>query len=230
MTKLTQRGRQALKEHADRIDTKVLAQFEDYRRFRGRHDEKRGEAPTTIEAGTPSEVIEEAYGQIRAALAEELRDKLFKGSPVFFEKAVVDVLLEMGYGGSRRDAGEHLGRIGDEGLDGVIREDVLGLDAIYVQAKKWDPNRSVGRPDIQAFVGALQGPRASKGVFPTTARFTNEAREFASNLAQRVVLIDGRQLAELMIDYNVGVSVIPDQVFELKRLDEDYFSEEGDSP
>lgn len=128
----------------------------------------------------------------------------------------------MGYGGSKAEAGERLGRAGDEGLDGVIREDRLGLDAIYLQAKRWDPGRSVGRPDVQAFAGALQGAHASKGVFITTASFSQNAKDFADSINVRVVLIDGRQLARLMIEHGVGVTVR--HTYELKRLDEDYFT------
>ena len=143
--------------------------------------------------------------------------------PDKFERLVIDLLVAMGYGGSRTEAGERLGRSGDEGIDGVIREDRLGLDAIYVQAKRWDPSRSVGRPDVQGFVGALQGQRATKGVFLTSAGFSSGAKAYATGIGSHIVLIDGYELAELMIEHDVGVSTR--QTYETKRLDEDYFNE-----
>jgi len=222
VTQLTERGREVLDAHPNRVDMRVLSQFEEYQRFRSRSDvEPAADTVAEPTEATPEESIDQGYEQLRTALAEELRARLFSASPAFFEQGVVDVLVAMGYGGGRREAGERLGQSGDEGIDGVIREDVLGLDAIYVQAKKWDPNRPVGRPEIQAFVGALHGARASKGVFMTTSRFTEEAKQYASSVTPRVVLIDGRRLAELMIDHSVGVST--QQVYELKRIDEDYF-------
>jgi len=141
--------------------------------------------------------------------------------PGFFEQLVVDLLIAMGYGGSKAEAGERLGQSGDGGIDGVIREDLLGPDVVYLQAKRWDPSRRVGRPDVQGFVGALQGVRASKGVFLTTSSFSPNAIDYVRSITARVVLIDGRELARLMIRYGVGVTVR--ERFEIKRLDEDYF-------
>jgi restriction system protein len=177
---------------------------------------------------TPEEAIDAAYRELRAALAEEVLGRVLDKPADFFEAVVLDVLLAMGYGGSREDAAQRLGRTGDQGLDGVIYEDRLGLDMIYVQAKRWT-DHPVRRPDVQAFVGALQGARASKGVFITTSRFTEDAADYVTRVQPRVVLIDGRRLADLMIEYGVGVSRF--RSYELKRVDEDYFvDEEGSGP
>jgi restriction system protein len=231
VTVITARGRQVIAQHPDRVDMGVLAGFEEYRQFRdGSHDTSIEPATSsaTVAAGddTPEEILENAFAALTGALANDLRDKLSEISPTYFEQVVVDVLVAMGFGGSRREAGERLGETGDEGIDGVIREDALGLDAIYLQAKRWAPTRAVGRPEVQAFVGALQGARASKGVFITTSRFTTEATSYAEQVTPRVVLIDGTELALLMIDHDVGVTIR--QRYDLKRVDEDYFAEGED--
>ena len=160
------------------------------------------------------------------SLAEEEQKELLpsgqqSASPIFFEKVVVEVLVKMGYGGSRKDAGQAIGRSGDEGIDGIIKEDRLGLDIIYIQAKKWED--AISRPEIQKFAGALQGKRARKGIFITTSRFSDGAIEFAQNIDNKIILIDGQQLAQYMID--VGVGVATDAVYDVKRLDSDYFTE-----
>lgn len=147
-------------------------------------------------------------------------DTIKDNSPAFFEQLVVDLLVKMGYGGTRRDAGQAIGRAGDEGIDGIIKEDRLGLDIIYIQAKRWE--NPVGRPEIQRFVGALQGQRARKGIFITTSTFTPHARDYVEIINNKIILIDGEELAKLMIDYNVGVSVIA--TYELKQVDTDYFT------
>ncbi len=159
---------------------------------------------------------------IRKSLVQELLFKIKSSSPSFFESLVVELLVKMGYGGSIKDAGRSIGRSGDEGIDGIIKEDKLGLDVIYVQAKRWES--VVGRPEIQKFVGALAGQGAKKGVFITTSRYTNEAREYQPRNETKIVLIDGVQLAELMIDHNLAVSTV--NTFEIKRIDNDYFGEE----
>jgi restriction system protein len=238
ITTITDRGRTVLIENPERVDLNVLSQFPEFDEFRtsrgGRRTTRSGEHEVTrpgVGDTTPEEAIESAYGELRAALAGETLSRVLTRDDQFFEDLVLDLLLKMGYGGSRQDASERLGRTGDGGVDGVIREDRLGLDVIYVQAKRWDPSgRPIRRPDIQAFVGALQGVRASKGVFITTSRFTTEAREYIDRVQARVVLIDGRELAELMIDHDVGVSGTGHS-YELKRIDEDYFVEDdGTSP
>ena len=227
VTRLTERGQEVLNAHPEEVDLSVLNQFEEYRRFRSgsdaEDDQEAGPVAAPSPGDTPEETIEAAFAALRDALASELREKLAESTPDFFEQVVVDLLIAMGYGGSRREAGERLGQSGDMGIDGVIREDTLGLDAIYLQAKRWAPTRAVGRPDIQGFVGALHGARASKGVFITTSRFSREAREYAESVTPRVVLIDGRELASLMIDHGVGV--VARQQYMVKRLDEDYFVE-----
>ena len=152
---------------------------------------------------TPEEALLDAYETLRDSLAADLLDQVMRASPAFFELLVVDVLVGMGYGGSRKDAGEAIGRSGDEGIDGIIKEDRLGLDIIYIQAKRW--SSKVGRPEVQRFAGALQGKRARKGVFITTSSFTREAEEYADRIETRVILIDGKRLAEFMIDHGVGV-------------------------
>lgn len=225
VTRITDRGLELLRDYPDRVDVSVLSNFPEYQRFRGatRPPSARGaDAASSVDAVTPEESIQSAHAEITAALAEELLSKTLQCDPQFFEQLVVDLLIAMGYGGSKAEAGERLGQSGDGGIDGVIREDLLGLDAIYLQAKRWDPARHVGRPELQAFVGALQGQRASKGVFITTAYFSSQATTYVQSISARVVLIDGRELARLMIRHGVGVSVR--ETFELKRIDEDYFA------
>jgi restriction system protein len=227
---MTHRGREVLRTHPDRVDLSVLSQFEEFHEFRrARTDPAAADggvvSTTTLSAAdhaaTPEERIAGAYRELRGAVAEELRDRVLDQSPEFLEQLVLDVLHAMGYGGSRPDATERLGQSGDEGIDGIIREDKLGLEQIYVQAKRWAADRTVGRPEIQRFVGALHGQRASKGVFITTSSFSSEAMEYAAHVVPRVVLIDGRELAQLMIDHAVGVSI--ETRIEIKRVDSDYF-------
>jgi len=175
-------------------------------------------------SATPEEVVEAAYKAVHAALRADLLDRILQNSPSFFEEVIVELLVAMGYGGSRRNAAEQLGKSGDGGVDGVINEDVLGLDRVYVQAKRYAAGSPVGRPEVQAFTGSLVGLGASKGVFVTTSTFSSQAVEFASRIPQRVILIDGKRLTELMVEHGVGVR--SSRVLEFKRLDEDFFSEE----
>ena len=228
---ITERGRAVLEQNPERVDLAVLSQFEEFHEFRRPRADPAGstEAPAATalrsEDATPEERIAAAYGELRVAVAEELRDRILDQPPEFLEQLVLDVLRAMGYGGSRSDAAERLGQTGDEGIDGILREDKLGLDQIYVQAKRWAPARTVGRPEIQRFVGALHGQRASKGVFITTSSFSAEAIEFAAHVVPRVILIDGHELAQLMIDHGVGVAT--ETRIEIKRIDSDYFSADG---
>lgn len=171
---------------------------------------------------TPEETIEAAFTEISRKLSTELLDQISKCSPSFFERLVVELLLKMGYGGSFADAGRAIGKSGDGGIDGIIKEDKLGLDLIHIQAKRWE--NTVGRPEIQRFMGALAGNRAKKGVFITTSAFTSEARQYASTIDAKIVLIDGGLLTELMIEHEVGVSV--ESTRTIKRVDADYFTEE----
>jgi restriction system protein len=176
----------------------------------------------SAQSETPEELIESGARTIRKELAGEILQRVKGCSPSFFERLVVELLVKMGYGGTRQDAGRAIGRSGDEGIDGVIHEDRLGLDVIYLQAKRWEG--VVGRPEIQKFVGALQGQRAKKGVFITTSDFSKEAVEYVRNIDNKVVLINGGLLANLMIDNNVGVSLAA--TYEIKKIDSDYFLEE----
>jgi restriction system protein len=176
--------------------------------------------PTNENGETPEGALAASYEVLRSSLESELLQQIKDSSPSFFERLVVDLLVKMGYGGSRREAGRAIGRSGDGGIDGVIDEDRLGLDVIYVQAKRWDG--TVGRPEIQRFAGALQGQRARKGVFITTSGFSKDAEDYPSRIDSRIILIDGNRLASLLVDYNVGVSVAG--VYEVKKIDLDYFS------
>lgn len=219
---ITERGHRLLKDSSGRITVKELEQFPEFVQFRTpKHGKEETQSLENADKQTPEEMLESAYQRFRGELAAEVLSRVKKNSPAFFERLVVELLLKMGYGGSRRNAGEVIGRSGDEGIDGVINEDRLGLDVIYLQAKRWDG--SVGRPEIHRFAGALQGKRAKKGVFITTGTFSADAREFVKHIESRVVLIDGEQLSELMIDWNVGVS--PIDVYETKKIDPDYFDE-----
>lgn len=234
--KITARGTAVLASRPKHIDTTLLLQFEEFKAFRARRKdaietvvpEASGVVVTTpIDADlpsqqTPEDMLASAYRRLRGDLELELLDQVKQASPAFFERLVIDLLVSMGYGGSRQDAGRAIGKSGDGGIDGIIKEDKLGLDVIYVQAKRWEG--TVGRPEIQKFAGALQGQRANKGVFITTSSYSREAVEYAGVINSKIILLDGRQLAALMIDYNVGVSTVG--MYELKRLDNDYF--EGD--
>ncbi|MFZ2493479.1 MAG: restriction endonuclease [Thermoanaerobaculia bacterium] len=223
---ISSQGVEVLKDPPHRIDIKYLERFPQFVEFRySRRREAAGavqaDETETSELATPEETLENAYSKLRGALAADLLAKVKSATPEFFEKLVVTLLLAMGYGGSRADAGRAIGRGGDGGIDGIIDEDRLGLDAIYIQAKRWEG--SVGRPEIQKFVGALHGQRARKGVFITTSAFTNDAVGYANRVENRIVLIDGRRLAELMIDFGVGVSV--EATYVIKKIDSDFFEE-----
>lgn len=222
---ITNRGLEVLKKPPQRITDKFLEQFEEFVEFQTRHEKNIDEnkiIEKDIDSQTPEEAIESAYINIRQSLSDEILQTVKNCSPVFFETLVIDVLVKMGYGGTRKDAGKAIGKSGDGGIDGIINEDRLGLDVIYIQAKKWE--NSVGRPEIQKFAGALQGQRAKKGIFITTSEFTKEAKDFASKIESKIILIDGEALTQLMIDYNIGVNPIAS--YELKRIDSDYFVEE----
>jgi restriction system protein len=227
--RITERGKEVLRENPARIDVRFLLRYPEFAEFRSGSRRERNGHPPVQELDqqeqdtqqTPEERLEDGYQRIRVELAQELLVRIRGCSPGFFERLVVEVLVNMGYGGSRKDAGEAIGRSGDEGIDGIIKEDRLGLDTIYIQAKRWQG--TVGRPEIQRFTGALMGQRARKGIFITTSEFSREAREYISHIDNKIVLIDGEQLAQLMIDFGVGVSVAT--VYEIKKIDSDYFSE-----
>jgi restriction system protein len=221
---ITQRGIDVLKAKPQRIDIGFLEQFAEFKTFRSVHHEKGHEQlpiPQTDES-TPEEVLEDAYEKIRANLEAELLEQVKSCSPSFFEHLVVELLVKMGYGGTLRDAGQAIGRSGDGGIDGIIKEDRLGLDVVYIQAKRWDAG--VGRPELQKFAGALQGHRAKKGVFITTSDFSKEAIQYAPQIESKIALIDGVQLARLMIDHGLGVSLV--ETYDIRRIDSDYFVED----
>lgn len=223
---ITDAGKELLASNPARVDMKLLQKYESYRKWKSKPSPKRSkkspkEYNEQEESKTPEEQIETAFETIRHNLAKEILAQLKACSPSFFEKVVIDVLVDMGYGGSRKDAGEAVGRSGDEGIDGIIKEDRLGLDIIYIQAKKWEG--TVSRAEVQKFAGALQGKRARKGVLITTSEFSSGARQYASSIENKMILIDGEQLAHLMIDFNVGVAV--EANYQLKRIDSDFFEE-----
>lgn len=220
--KISKIGKQFLADNPnlDKLTKEDLMQFESFREFISRENKKN--MVLHIDSETPTEIIEQKIQEVNEALADELLRKIKNSSPKFFEKLVIDLLLKMGYGGSEKEMAEVVGKSGDEGIDGTIKEDKLGLDVIYIQAKRWEG--PVGRPEIQKFVGALAGKKAKKGVFFTTSTFTDESKNYVSHLEQKVVLIDGNKLADLMIKYNVGVSV--EKIIEIKRIDSDYFEED----
>jgi restriction system protein len=228
---LTDRGRDVLARKPSRIDGEFLAQFPEFldflQRTRAATAEKAdGGGPpvqsvvaAASESASPEEALDSAYGRLRTGLEEELLEAVKTAPPAFFEQLVIDLLVRMGYGGSRTDAARAVGRTGDGGIDGVIDEDRLGLDVIYVQAKRWDS--AVGRPEIQRFAGALQGQRARKGIFITTSNFTKDAEEYARHIESRIILVDGRRLSRLMFDFDVGAT--PRSTYTVKQLDSDYF-------
>ena len=222
--KITQRGMETLEENPKTIDMDFLKRFPEYVKFR-QGNQKEEESPSESDEDlTPEEALENAYQRIRDDLADELLETILISPPVFFEKLVVDLLVAMGYGGTQRDTARAVGKSGDEGIDGIIDEDRLGLETIYVQAKRWQRESKIGSPLIRDFVGALTGKNARKGVFITTADFTDDARNFAAGLAIKVVLINGERLANLMIDYGIGVTTRIN--YQIKNLDSDYFGQE----
>lgn len=227
--RITERGRTVLGRNPPRVDVKLLDQFQEFREFRTkRSDEgatpsvKHEQATASAESETPEDQLASAYKRLRHDLELELLAQVKSSTPAFFERLVIDLLVGMGYGGSRQDAGRAIGKSGDGGIDGIIKEDKLGLDVIYLQAKRWEG--TVGRPEVQKFAGALQGHRASKGVFITTSSYTKEALDYVNVINSKIILIGGQELAALMIDHAVGVSTVG--MYELKKVDADYFEGE----
>ena len=222
---LTELGKKALNSKPTQINIKYLEQFPEYLSFKENMSADSQTETKSVElesTSTPEEILENAYSKLNASLVIEILENIMQCSPAFFERLVVELLLSMGYGGTRADAGRAIGQSGDGGIDGIIDEDKLGLDSIYIQAKRWEG--AVGRPEIQKFVGALQGQRAHKGVFITTSDFTKEAQEYVKNISNKVVLMNGFALAKLMIENNVGVSIAA--TYEVKKIDSDYFVDE----
>ena len=224
--KITSRGQGVLAQKVERIDVTYLRRFPEFLEFQS-PDKATNEAdplgPSAL-AETPEELLASGYVKLRQQVELELLIRIKASPPDFFERLVVKLLTTIGYGGSLADAGKAIGQSGDGGIDGVIKEDKLGLDLLYIQAKRWE-NTTVGRPEIQKFVGALHGKRAKKGIFITTSTFSKDAREYAEGVETKVVLIDGAQLVELMFDYGVGVSTANSYV--IKRIDSDFFEEDG---
>jgi len=221
---ITDRGIELHSKSYKRIDVKILNKYPEFVEF---HQATRKNKPDVTDidlkiSQTPEELLQEAYHNIRNDLANEILNKIKENSPKFFERLVIDLMVTMGYGGSRIDAGKSIGQSGDEGIDGIIKEDRLGLDVIYLQAKRWEG--TVGRPEIQKFVGALHGKRAKKGVFITTGKFSSDAEQYVEVIDPKVIVIDGFTLANFMIDYNLGTTITAN--YEIKRIDSDYFEEQ----
>jgi restriction system protein len=225
--RITSRRSEVLKSKPAKIDVTLLKQFPEFLHAVDSKDDGqpgdgfKAEVTEQPEKQTPQEVLDNAYQQIRRELADELLQTVRSATPAFFEHVVVELLVAMGYGGSLTDAGKAVGRTGDDGIDGIIKEDRLGLDVVYIQAKRW--TAVVGRPEVQSFAGSLEGHRARKGVFLTTSDFSRDAREYVTRIEKKIVLIDGEELAQLMIDYGVGVADIG--TYPVKKLDRDYFEE-----
>lgn len=222
---ITERGHQVLSQNIEKIDNKFLEQFPKFIEFKTLKKKLDKPTPPTkllpIDIN-PEEILESAYQELQDSLADELLDTIKTCSPEFFERLIVDVLIKMGYGGSRKEAGQAVGKTSDGGIDGIIKEDKLGLGIIYIQAKRWEG--AVGRPEIQKFAGALQGQRAKKGIFISTSNFTKDAINYVENIDTKIILIDGQRLADLMIAYNVGANTTA--IYEVKKIDSDYFIEE----
>lgn len=225
---ITPRGQELLKKQPKSINVILLKQYPEFLEFQQLKGTRSGDKPSASKetsdtsTATPSEALETAYENLRDELMDELLNKLKKTSPSYFERVVIELLVKMGYGGSRADAGKAIGKSGDGGIDGIIKEDKLGLDIVYIQAKRWD-NNPVGRPDVMQFAGALQAQRANKGIFITTSRFTDDARSYVSQIGSKIVLIDGEQLTNFMIEHDIGVSTV--SLYPVKKIDTDYFDE-----
>lgn len=224
--KITKKGLELLKENITELNVKFLNRYEEFVAFRNKKNENNknenvinDEVESNI---TPEESIELGFQKLKESVSEDIITKIKECSPGFFERLVVELLVKIGYGGTLKEAGKVIGKSGDGGIDGIIKEDKLGLDVIYIQAKRWE--NVVGRPEIQKFAGALLGQKAKKGIFITTSWFTNDALDFVKNLDSKIVLIDGEMLTDLMIEFNIGVS--PYKSYELKKIDSDYFIEE----
>ncbi len=221
--RITERGKTLLELNLPRLTIQNLSKYPEFVAFH-RGSQNGGEEEREIKSEktqTPEEQLANAYKILRDSLANDVLETVKKASPNFFEELVIDLLVAMGYGGSVEDAGRAVGKAGDGGIDGTIKEDKLGLDVVYVQAKRW--NNSVGRPVVQAFAGSLEGVRARKGVLISTSYFSQDAIEYVQKIEKRIVLVDGKQLADLMIDHDIGVNTT--QTYKVKRLDSDYFEE-----
>ena len=227
---ITNRGKKVLEENLTSISVSYLRQFPEFCKFQNLRKPKNSikedsdDTQDDSQNDTPLEQLESAYKTLQSNLKHELLENIMKCEPFFFEKLVVNLLINLGYGGFKEDAGKAFSTTRDEGIDGVIKEDKLGLDQIYIQAKRWNPDNTVARPEIQKFAGALQGKRAKKGVFITTSRFSRDATEYVKNLDSKIILIDGDSLTDYMIESNTGVLV--EDKYEIKKIDNNYFEDE----
>lgn len=222
--RITQRGLDLLNTNPEKITKDSLMQYDEFREFQNTVNTEQNNSlnlENVEEQKTPDELIAEAKAILTSHLEADLLTRVLENSPTFFEELVAKLLLKMGYGGSENDILQNRGKSGDEGIDGIIKQDVLGLDKIYIQAKRWSGN--VSRPEVQKFVGAVHGQNASRGVFITTSSFTNEAKEYANNINSNIILVDGKLLTKLMIEYNVGVQI--KDTIQIKKIDEDFFIE-----
>lgn len=219
--KITERGKQVLSSNKERIDNEFLKQIPDFQQFLGKRTQPKIEGGDVDDKETPDEIMRATHRQIDAALAQELLDRIYAAPPAFFERLIVNLLLSMGFGGSATAAGRAIGRSGDDGVDGVIDQDALGLDRVYIQAKRYAVGNNIGAGAIRDFFGSLDRHKATKGLFVTTSGFSPSARETANFLSKRIVLIDGEQLAKLMIRHNVGCRV--EDTLHIKKIDEDFF-------
>jgi len=222
--RVTDRGTATLGEQLSRVDMAYLMRFPEYREFRERNRSSEKELPSAdvVQTATPEEILESTWRQLQQQVADDLLERILQSPSAFFERLVVDLLVAMGYGGSRADAGRSVGRSGDGGIDGIINEDPLGLDTVYIQAKRWQG--PVGRPVVQGFAGSLEGFRARKGVLITTSTFTPDARGYVDRIEKRIVLLDGSTLARLMLEHGVGVTRA--RTYVISRVDTDYFDQE----
>ncbi len=221
--KITDRGLELLQQGHERVDIRVLNQYSEFKEFHTATKSVKKEPVEQINQDeTPEELLQKSYLSIRNELATSILERIKFNSPSFFENLVVDLMVAMGYGGTRSDASKSIGKTGDEGIDGIIKEDRLGLDVIYLQAKRWEG--TVGRPEVQKFVGALHGQRAKKGVFITTGKFSSDAIDYIKNIDPKVILIDGEAMVSFMIDFNLGTTT--SSTYEIKKMDSDYFNEE----
>lgn len=226
--KIAQRGKELLESHPSKIDLNTLGHYPEFMDFLKGTSASKGlsNKPTngTQEPvlQTPQELLESSYQALHEQIAADLLERISKSTPGFFERLVIDLLVAMGYGGSKADAARAIGKPGDDGIDGIIKEDRLGLDAVYIQAKRW--KGTVGRPDVQSFAGSLEGQRARKGIFITTSQFSSDAKEYVKRIEKKIILIDGEELANLSLEFGIGVE--PVSTYKIQKIDSDYFEEE----
>jgi len=223
---ITSEGSKLLEENPSIIDDNLLMKYDSFKLFKSPTANGTDISTVDVNEDTPQDKFDNAFKMINASLEDELLSEIMKQNPYFFESLVVKLLEKMGYGGSLKDAGTVTAKSGDEGIDGIIREDKLGFSLIYIQAKRWELDKTIVSPEIQKFVGALAGQGANKGLFVTTAKFSKGAREYADKQQNyKVVLVDGVMLTKLMIEYSLGVSI--ETIYEIKRIDTDFFNDEN---